>query len=176
MPGEENQSYAKRQLTPEQQDEPGWLDIPDSKDWEWPLDPKRPGFRLLMNEEWEYVARGGMETTYSFGTSEELIGEYGWYGENSGGWSHVTGILRPSVAGLFDTHGNLSEWTDDWYGVGVGREARGGDWGELAAECRSAVRTGNTPQYRDNMTGFRLALVPVNRAELQPSPEAGGEK
>ena len=176
MPGEKNQSYAKKELTAEQASEPGWLSLPESKDWEWPMDPKKPGFRLLTDREWEYVARGGMETTYSFGTSEALLDEYGWYDKNSGGWSHPTAILRPSVAGLFDIHGNLWEWTDDWYTTGSNRVDRGGGWSYGAAYCRSAYRHGLTPEFRGGNLGFRVALVPVAAAELKTSTGAGGRE
>jgi formylglycine-generating enzyme required for sulfatase activity len=175
-PEEKFQSYEKKSLTPEQHDSHGWLELPDPKDWEWPMDPSRPGFRLLTDAEWEYVARGGMETTYSFGTSESLLDEYGWYQNNSGGWSHSTGLLRPSVAGLFDIHGNLWEWTNDWYTKGSGRVDRGGSWINDASNCRSASRYGSTPVNRDDDLGFRVALVPVASAELQSSPGAGGRE
>jgi len=165
MPGEENQSYAKKDLTREQTAKKGWLSIDDPTQWEWPMDPGRPGFRLLREVEWEYVARGGMETEYSFGTSEGLLGEYGWYDKNSGGWSHRTGLLRPSVGGLFDIHGNLWEWTDDWYTKGSGRVDRGGGWSGEAAGCRSANRDRSTPGFRGGDLGFRVALVPVADAE-----------
>jgi formylglycine-generating enzyme required for sulfatase activity len=167
MPGEENQSYAKKDLTREQTAEKGWLSMDDPSQWEWPMDPGRPGFRLLREVEWEYVARGGMETEYSFGTSEGLLGEYGWYDKNSGGWSHRTGLLRPSVGGLFDIHGNLWEWTDDWYTKGSGRVDRGGCWDFVAADCRSAIRNGNAPGSRSFDLGFRVALVPVADTEKE---------
>ena len=171
--GEENQSYAKKEFTAEQAYQPGWLKLPESKDWEWPMDPEKPGFRLLTEAEWEYVARGGMETAYSFGTSDYLLGEYGWYNENADGWSHPTATLRPSVAGLFDIHGNLWEWTDDWYTKGSLRVNRGGSWSNAAAYCRSANRGWDAPVDRDFDLGFRVALVPVASAELKTSTGAG---
>jgi formylglycine-generating enzyme required for sulfatase activity len=174
MPGEKNQSYAKKDLTREQTAEKGWLSMDDPSQWEWPMDPGRPGFRLLREVEWEYVARGGMETEYSFGTSEGLLGEYGWYDKNSGGWSHRTGLLRPSVGGLFDIHGNLWEWTDDWYTKGSGRVDRGGCWDFVAADCRSAIRNGNAPGSRSFDLGFRVALVPVADTEKETRAEPAG--
>jgi formylglycine-generating enzyme required for sulfatase activity len=176
LPGEENQSYAKKEFTAEQADQPGWLTLPESKDWEWPMDPKKPGFRLLTDREWEYVARGGVETAYSFGTSDYLLGEYGWYEENSDGWSHPTATLRPSVAGLFDIHGNLWEWTDDWYNKGSDRVFRGGGWSGGAAVCRSADRYWDAPEFRNFNLGFRVALVPVAAAELKTRTGAGGRE
>ncbi len=122
---------------------------------------------MLRGVEWEYVARGGMETKYSFGTSEGLLGDYGWYDKNSGGWSHRTGLLRPSVGGLFDIHGNLWEWTDDWATKGSYRVNRGGGWNNEAAGCRSAYRGRGTPENRSSNLGFRVALVPVADAEVK---------
>ena len=114
MPGEINQSYLRKELLAENTKAPGWLEFPDNKDWDWGLDRSRPGFRLLTEAEWEYVARAGMVTQYSFGTSVELLADYGWYADNSGNRMSRTGLLRPSLVGLFDTHGNLYEWVDDW--------------------------------------------------------------
>ncbi len=68
MPGEKNQSYAKKELTAEQAYKPGWVRLNDPKDWEWPMDPKKPGFRLLTEREWR-VTEGerseGRTTTHS---------------------------------------------------------------------------------------------------------------
>ena len=168
MPGEENQSYVKKRLTPEQTSEPGWLNLQDPRDWDWPMDPNKPGFRLLTDREWEYVARGGTETPYSFGTSESLLMEYGWYGGNSGGWSHPTAMLRPSVAGLLDIHGNLWEWVDDWYGNRSDRVVRGGSWLLGATLCRSADRGRFGTSFRSNIfLGFRVALSPSGIPQSQ---------
>ena len=132
------------------------------------MDPTQPGFRLLTDRDWEYVARGGTETPYSFGTSESLLMEYGWYGGNSGGWSHPTAMLRPSVAGLLDIHGNLWEWVDDWYGNRSDRVVRGGSWLLGATLCRSADRGRFGTSFRSNIfLGFRVALSPSGIPQSQ---------
>jgi formylglycine-generating enzyme required for sulfatase activity len=110
-----------------------------------------------------------METRYSFGSSESLLAEYGWFSDNSAKWSHRTRELRPSVAGVFDIHGNLWEWVDDWYTEGSDRVFRGGCWDDDAAFCGSAFRDGLTPVVRLNSLGFRLALSPSG---IPQSPEA----
>ncbi len=117
------------------------------------------------------MARAGTETSYSFGDSESLLGEYCWYQTNSDEWSHATGLLRPSVGGLFDIHGNLGEWTNDWFTRGSDRVGRGGGWGSGAAFCRSAFRNRFQPTLRSSGSGFRLALSPSVK-----SPEAEGDK
>jgi formylglycine-generating enzyme required for sulfatase activity len=167
MPGEKNQCYAKKDLSGSDVKDKGWVSFPNNTDW--PMNPKLPGFRLLTEAEWEYFARGGMETRYSFGSSESLLAEYGWFSDNSAKWSHRTRELRPSVAGVFDIHGNLVEWVDDWDMKGTNRVSRGGSWQSVAAFCESAYRYGRTPGDRDGGLGFRLALSPSGIPE---SPEA----
>ncbi|MFM7518045.1 MAG: formylglycine-generating enzyme family protein, partial [Pirellula sp.] len=73
------------------------------------------------------------------------------------------------VAGLFDIHGNLWEWTDDWYGKSSIRVLRGGSWDVGAAFCRSADRGRNDPSVRNYDHGFRVALSPSG---IPQSPEA----
>jgi formylglycine-generating enzyme required for sulfatase activity len=172
MPGETNQCYRKKDLSGSEDSYKGWLSIPSNTDgaWEWPMNPKLPGFRLLTEAEWEYVARGGMETRYSFGSSESLLAEYGWFVDNSAKWSHRTRELRPSVSGVFDIHGNLWEWVDDWYPEGSSRVRRGGGWGLGAAGCRSADRDGFAPSDRGYDLGFRVALS--SPSGIPQSPEA----
>jgi serine/threonine protein kinase/formylglycine-generating enzyme required for sulfatase activity len=171
MPGEKNQCYVKKDLSGSDRKDKGWLSFRSNTDgaWEWPMNPNRGGFRLLTEAEWEYVARGGMETRYSFGSSESLLAEYGWFTDNSEEWSHRTRELRPSVAGVFDIHGNLWEWVDDWNTEGSGRVRRGGGWGIDAAHCVSADRFGDAPGARSINLGFRVALSPSG---IPQSPEA----
>jgi formylglycine-generating enzyme required for sulfatase activity len=170
MPGEKNQCYGKKDLAGSEGILQGWLSFPSYTDgaWEWTMNPKRGGFRLLTEAEWEYVARGGMETRYSFGSSASLLAQYGWFLDNSAKWSHRTRQLRPSVAGVFDIHGNSWEWVDDWYEEGSLRTICGGGFGNAAADCRSAIRFGFAPSDRRG-DGFRVALSPSG---IPQSPEA----
>jgi formylglycine-generating enzyme required for sulfatase activity len=171
MPGERNQCYGKKDLSGSTNKNKGWLSFPSNAEgaWEWPMNPERPGFRLLTEAEWEYVARGGAETRYSFGTSDSLLGEYGWFVDNSEKWSHRTRQLRPSIGGLFDIHGNLFEWVDDWHTRGSIRVYRGGCWSNVAAGCRSASRSRDAPSVRYDILGFRVAL---SSSGIPQSPEA----
>ncbi len=118
----------------------------------WPLELGRRGFRLPTESEWEVASRAGARTAYGFGSEVSLLGRFGWFAENSGKHVHPPRELRPSIRGLFDLHGNLFEWTHDWYGdygetaavdslgakEGSYRVIRGGSWSNGAANCRSA--------------------------------------
>lgn len=125
---------------------------PRKRNGKWPLEPAR--------------------TAYGFGSDASLLGRFGWYVENSGKHVHPPRELRPCRRGLFDLHGNLYEWTHDWYegydtklasdpsgpATGSDRVSRGGGWGDVAADCRSAHRSTGVPSYRTYVYGFRLAL------------------
>ena len=71
---------------------------------------KRNGYRLPTRAEWEYAVRAGTETTWSFGDSAELLRYYGWFVGNSNDRSWPVGTLKPNDFGLFDVHGNATEW------------------------------------------------------------------
>jgi formylglycine-generating enzyme required for sulfatase activity/serine/threonine protein kinase len=140
-------------------------------------------YRLPTEAEWEYACRAGATTKYSFGDDETILGDYGWFTDNSGSEKHRVGLKKPNAWGLYDMHGNVWEWCSDWYGdypdsevtnpqgpsSGSGRVYRGGCWPCAARFCRSAARYWNRPSYRTFYLGFRLALSPSG-AE---SPEAG---
>ncbi len=135
-------------------------------------------YRLPTEAEWEYAARAGTTTAYSFGNDKGGLGQYAWYGGNSGK-THPVGQLRPNAWGLYDVHGNLWEWCQDWYGEkyysdspstnprgpssGSDRVRRGGSWFSGTRLCRSAYRYRYSPGRRNYDLGFRLALSPGQR-------------
>jgi serine/threonine protein kinase/formylglycine-generating enzyme required for sulfatase activity len=143
----------------------------------WPLDLDKRGFRLPTEAEWEVVSRSGSRTAYGFGSEVALLDRFGWFIEKSSKHVHPGRELRPSLRGLFDLHGNLFEWTHDWYGdfgesaqtdpLGVQggsfRVLRGGGWSFDAADCRAAYRLTIGPALRTNDFGFRLALSSPSR-------------
>jgi formylglycine-generating enzyme required for sulfatase activity/cellulose biosynthesis protein BcsQ len=151
----------------------------------WPLELGRRGFRLPTEAEWEVAGRAGALTAYGYGGDAGLLGRFGWFMENSGKHVHPPRELRPGRRGLFDLHGNLWEWTHDWYGDydakastdplgpngGSYRVDRGGGWDRDAASCRMAYRGPSDPTLRSSYNGFRLALSPYGIP-----PEAGKGK
>jgi formylglycine-generating enzyme required for sulfatase activity len=128
-------------------------------------------YRLPTEAEWEYACRAGSKAAYSFGANSKTLGDYAWFGENSGG-QNLVGEKKANAWGLYDMHGNVWEWCSDWYGVypkgsvsdpsgpseGSVRVNRGGSWFNVAAFCRSAYRYRNAPSYRSLNVGFRVAL------------------
>jgi formylglycine-generating enzyme required for sulfatase activity len=129
-------------------------------------------YRLPTESEWEYACRAGSSTAYCFGEDEARLGEYAWYGKNSGNKTHPVGQKAPNAWGLYDMHGNVWEWCSDWQGgypsgsvtdptgasTGSYRVLRGGCWSNEAASCRSAFRLRFVPSDRYSPLGFRLAL------------------
>lgn len=130
---------------------------------EW--DPTADGFRLPTEAEWEYAARAGTTTAYSFGDDASQLDEYAWWGNNSNMRPHPVGMKKPNPWGLLDVHGNVYEWCwDIWDAydkprstVGV-RVLRGGSfWNSDPWALRSANRHGFQPVDRFDIIGFRCA-------------------
>jgi formylglycine-generating enzyme required for sulfatase activity len=135
--------------------------------------------RLPTEAEWEYACRAGTTTRYCFGDDAAGLGEYAWFDDNSCGTTHPVGQKKPNAWGLYDMHGNVWEWCQDWYSdayyascpiedpVGPSqaflRARRGGSWSYDAGYCRSANRSRYTPVDRCHNLGFRLALVPPGK-------------
>jgi formylglycine-generating enzyme required for sulfatase activity len=136
-------------------------------------------FVLPTEAQWEYACRAGSKTRYCFGDDESKLGDYAWYIANSDEKTHPAGEKKPNAWGLYDMHGNVWEWCQDWYGeeyykesptddptgpaTGSNRVIRGGIWSLPRWNCRSANRYGDLPGRRDDQLGFRVALVPADK-------------
>ncbi len=127
-------------------------------------------YRLPTEAEWEYAARAGSTTAYSYGDDLSQLRDYAWYGENAGNTTHPVGQLKSNTWGLYDMHGNVWEWVQDWYGpytadaavdpvgsaTGASRVIRGGGWNGGTGACRTAYRCYADPGFRFGDLGFRL--------------------
>jgi len=138
-------------------------------------------YRLPTEAEWEYACRGWTSTRFSYGDDPGYtnLTNYAWIHENSDGTMHPVGQKLPNPWGLYDMHGNVWEWCQDWWSdslpggiavdpqgpaTGSARVFRGGlpdDWGGDARNCRSANRCCSYPDwgYYDCI-GFRVVLAP----------------
>ncbi|MBE3123596.1 MAG: formylglycine-generating enzyme family protein, partial [Planctomycetes bacterium] len=133
-------------------------------------------FRLPTEAEWEYACRAGTKTRYSFGDDENALDGYAWHKRNSPAGSQPVGRKRPNAWGLYDMHGNISEWCADWGGEypttpatdpqgpasGNRHILRGGSWPEADVNVlRSASRRSGPPgDSRGINIGLRCAMTP----------------
>jgi len=130
-------------------------------------------FRLPREAEWEYACRAGSAAEYCYGDDAGGLGEYAWFDSNSDRKTHPVGEKKPNAWGLYDMHGNVWEWCEDWYGsydskaatdpVGLSsgslRVLRGGSWDRSAANCRSSFRVNLEPSNRLIDSGLRVVVV-----------------
>ncbi len=130
-------------------------------------------YRLPTEAEWEYACRARSTTAFSFGDEVTKLGEYAWYGDNSEDRTHPVGQKKPNAWGLYDMHGNVWEWCQDWYGEytisdvsepkgppsGEYRVLRGGSL-DLEWSMRCAGRYGLGPSGWNWSIGFRVVLSP----------------
>lgn len=125
-------------------------------------------YRLPTEAEWEYACRAGTKTAYSFGDDPAELGDYAWYVENAEKPQPI-GKKKPNPWGLYDMHGNVSEWCLDRYVSDIYSTytqkapvkgpvvlptaaeypyvARGGNWDEDADRLRSAARLSSDPEW-----------------------------
>jgi formylglycine-generating enzyme required for sulfatase activity len=127
-------------------------------------------YRLPTEAEWEYAARAGTTTAFSFGNNEKDFGDYAWNGTNAGKRTHPVGTKKPNPWGLHDMHGNVWEWTasiynEDYDGSELRgsdiksnekRVVRGGAWYFFPKGMRSADRRVYSPRRRLPYIGFRI--------------------
>ena len=128
-------------------------------------------YRLPTEAEWEYACRAGSTTRFCFGDEEERWGNMPGMMRTPRGKPIPVGQKRPNAWGLYDMHGNVWEWCQDWYGdypagpvtdprgpnAGECRVLRGGSWGNDSRNLRSAARNFSNPDFRHRSLGFRVA-------------------
>ena len=139
---------------------------------------KKTGRKVSLPTEaqWEYACRAGTESAFSFGDDDSRMGLYAWYAANTlvadDPHPHTAGRKPPNRWGLYDMHGNASEWCRDWYDAKFYEKApaidpentdkaqqrvlRGGQWDQYPDACRSAFRAKDIPTARKCGYGFRV--------------------
>src|SRR5690606_32649713 len=126
-------------------------------------------FRLPTEAEWEYAARAGTSTAYSFGNDPADLDDFAWSERNSNFTSQPVGKKKPNAWGLHDMHGAVWEWTLDQYfpdryatlqnsdpvidpwakpSKEYPRVVRGGSWNDAPEDLRSASRRPSDPDWK----------------------------
>jgi len=140
------------------------------------------GYRLPTEAEWEYACRAGTTTPFFNGGISNRNRGYdpihdpvGWHFGNAGKTTHPVAMKVPNPWNLYDMHGNVWEWCQDYYGAldpspattipdpqgpsfGWGRVFKGGSWGFVAHCSRSANRKWVVPTFPSANIGFRLVM------------------
>ena len=141
-------------------------------------------YRLPSEAEWEYACRAGTQTRWSFGDDDSQLTDYAWYWDNAAivgeYYAHAVGTKLPNPWGLYDMHGNVHEWVQDWVDVdyynssprvdppgpstpnsvrGNVRVIRGGGFTSEIPSTRSARRGAYPPSFGWSAIGVRLVRI-----------------
>ncbi|MDR1165121.1 MAG: formylglycine-generating enzyme family protein [Deltaproteobacteria bacterium] len=129
-------------------------------------------YRLPTEAEWEYCARAGSSSFYSYGSDPRRLGKVAWHSANSSRSTHAVGALIPNPWGLYDIHGNIWEWTGDWHQEnyyqespfndpqgplkGTAKVFRGCGWDSDHYRCRVTYRNFMAPNNYNSYVGLRV--------------------
>ena len=134
--------------------------------------------RLPTEAEWEYACRAGTSSTFYSGDAQADLDRVGWYTKNSADTAHPVGQKAPNFFGLYDMHGNVWQWCQDWYendyyarspahdpqgpegplGGSSCHPLRGGSWACPPGNCSSSVRVRYNPTLAGKTLGFRAVV------------------
>jgi formylglycine-generating enzyme required for sulfatase activity len=138
------------------------------------LHDKTLAVRLPTEAQWEYACRAGTRTRFYSGDADSDLDAVGWYESNSGNTTHPVGQKKPNAFGLYDMHGNVWQWCQDFYSEnyssspikdplndkGAAHVHRGGSWYLNGAGCRSAYRSSADGVYSVSTHAFRVIASP----------------
>ena len=144
------------------------------------------GYRLPTEAEWEYACRAGTTAPWSFGAGESQLAKHAWFKTNGEKTTHPVGQKDPNPWGLYDMHGNVAEWCNDFYAqsyqhpdgtldptgpaLGEERVLRGGSWKSSPDSCRSSARYSEPPGFADVCFGYEAyGFRCVRRAPEKPA-------
>ena len=136
----------------------------------WLSKKSRKNYRLLSEDEWEYIARAGSQSLYGFGDDEAELELYAWYKDNSNNHPHKIGTKKANKFGVFDILGNVAEITTSPYfrydtleymnksDDSEMRVIRGGSYHSAYDELEVYKRQELGESFKNQSTGFRVVL------------------